>query len=103
MTGGRCADAGGGGKKPTAWKWPPKRQSETDVVGEAQIGYGLPAFAGRFTATPRLRRGTAADGNENRLGWRLSPARDDMPDMTLGLEAARYEPDGGHTEHRESP
>ena len=70
------------------------------MVGEAQIGYGLPAFAGRFTATPRLRRGTAADCNENRLGWRLSPARDDMPDMTLGLEAARYEPDGGHTEHR---
>ena len=62
---------------------------------EATLGYGLPAFGGRLTATPELGLGLADTGREWRLGWRLGPARSGPASFELGLAATRTEPAGG--------
>ena len=69
----------------------------------AELSYGFPAFAGRFTGTPYLGLGlTAQGGRQVRIGWRLAAARRDDVDMTFGLEAARHAYAGGHPEHTAS-
>jgi len=65
----------------------------------AEMGYGLPAFSERFTATPRLSYGLSAANREYGLGWRLSSA-EGTPDLTLGVltkrrESMRAPPDHG--------
>ena len=63
---------------------------------EGEIGYGLPAFGGRFTGAPNAGF-TLSDGGARgwRLGWRLTPARD-LPGFALSLDAIREEPAGGN-------
>ena len=39
---------------------------------EATLGYGLPAFGGRYTATPEIGYGESDGGRDLRLGWRLT-------------------------------
>ena len=69
----------------------------------AELSYGFPAFARRFTGTPYLGLGlTTQGGRQVRIGWRLAAARRDDVDMTFGLEAARHASAGGHPEHMAS-
>ena len=59
---------------------------------EVRLGYGLPAFADRFTATPELGFGLSETHREYSLGWRLGLARgSERVSFTLGLEAVRRE------------
>ena len=66
----------------------------------AELSYGFPAVAGRFTGTPYLGLALATQGGRDvRIGWRLAAARHDAIDMTFGLEAARREDAGDDPEH----
>ena len=66
----------------------------------AELSYGFPAVAGRFTGTPYLGLAlTTQGGRDVRIGWRLAAARRDAIDMTFGLEAARREDAGDDPEH----
>ena len=65
----------------------------------AEFGYGMPAFRGRFTGTPRARVALSDAAREWRLGWDLAPAWRGAPDLGLGLAATRREADGGDPEH----
>ena len=59
---------------------------------DAEAGYGLPVFGGRFTGTPWLGFALSEDGRDYRLGWRLRPARQDrVSSFDLGIEATRRE------------
>ena len=58
---------------------------------DAEAGYGMSAFNGRFTGTPWLGFATSPDSSAYRLGWRLAPAHSGTFDMTFGLEAVRRE------------
>ncbi|MCY4503055.1 MAG: hypothetical protein OXE57_16005 [Alphaproteobacteria bacterium] len=69
---------------------------------EARFGYGLPAFGGRFTATPEIAVGISAAGRDYVLGWRL--AGGGAPDgsaLELGVEARRRESASGRSEAAE--
>ena len=80
--------------------WGAKRPSELAPGGrfeatrglEAQAGYGLPVFGGRFTGTPntglRLTDGGARDW---RLGWRLTRAVPGDSAFEVNLDATRRE------------
>ena len=57
--------------------------------GRLDAGYGFPVFGGRFTGTPYLGLGTSAGGNDQRLGWRLTPERRDRLDIAVALEGLR--------------
>ncbi len=63
-----------------------------------EMGYGLPAFDERYTATPRLSYGLSAGNREYGLGWRLNPA-EGVPDVTLGVLARRRESMRAPPEH----
>ena len=56
---------------------------------EAEVGYGLPAFGGRFTGRPWLGFGATPTTRAWRLGWRLTPAGRNA--FALGVEATRNE------------
>ena len=58
---------------------------------EAERGYGLPAFGGRFTGTPNLGFGLSDTARDYRLGWRLTPAAQGVPGLELNLDATRRE------------
>ena len=59
---------------------------------QAEAGYGLPAFGGRFTGTPNLGLGLADGGARDwRLGWRLTPAVPGDSGFELNLDATRHE------------
>ena len=67
---------------------------------EARVGYGLPAFGGRFTGTPELGFGLSESGRDYRLGWRLTPAGGNAGSFELGVEATRREAaNGDGSEH----
>ena len=57
-----------------------------------KLDYGLPAFGGRFTATPELGLGLSDTGREVGLGWRLGLVRGGPSSFELGLRATRTEP-----------
>ena len=59
---------------------------------EVKLGYGVPAFGERFTATPELGLGLSNQAREYRLGWKLGLARRGPASFELGLEATRREP-----------
>ncbi|MCY4284325.1 MAG: spondin domain-containing protein [Thiotrichales bacterium] len=67
----------------------------------AQAAYGLPAFSGRFVASPHLGLGFATGGDrEYSLGGRLTPAtRTNAPDLTFGVLAKRVESETRAPEH----
>ena len=62
---------------------------------EARLGYGFPAFADRFTATPEIVLGLSNAGRDYSLGWRLvHRGMLDDRSLELALEAQRREPVG---------
>ena len=66
---------------------------------EAEVGYGLPAFGGRFTGTPHAGFALSDTARGYSLGWRFAPAGRAAPDLSFGIEAARRESDTEEPEH----
>ena len=64
----------------------------------AEAAWGLPAFGGRFTASPHVGLGLSAGARELTLGWRWTPATR-APDLAFGLTATRRERDAAAPEH----
>ena len=64
----------------------------------AEAAYGLPAFGGRYTASPHVGLGLSAAARDYTLGWRWTPA-ENAPDLSFGLRAARRESDAASPEH----
>ncbi len=56
---------------------------------EAEIGYGLPVWRGRFAGIPSFRFGSAGGGRTARLGYRLSPISAEGWQLKLAVEAMR--------------
>ena len=65
---------------------------------EVRLGYGLPAFADRFTATPEFGFGLSETHREYSLGWRLGLAQGDPGALELRLEGRRSEAANGNRE-----
>ena len=60
---------------------------------QAEAGYGLALFGGRFTGTPNAGFGLADGGLRDwRLGWRLTSAVPGDPGFEVNLDATRREP-----------
>ena len=73
---------------------------EADSRWTAEAAYGLPAFGGRFTASPHAGVGLSTGARDYTLGWRLTPAADtNAPGLTLGVQATRRESTGVAPEH----
>ena len=64
----------------------------------AEAAWGLPAFGGRYTASPHAGLGLSPDARDYTLGWRWTPAENAYP-LSFGLEATRRESDGAAPEH----
>ena len=64
----------------------------------AEAAYGLPAFGGRYTASPHAGLGLSPDARDYTLGWRWTPAEGAHP-LSFGLRATRRESDGAAPEH----
>ena len=66
---------------------------------EARLGYGFPAFGGRFASVPEIGFGLSDTGRDYIVGWRMT---DEGPGtLRLSAEARRHEAaDGGAAEHR---
>ena len=65
---------------------------------EGELGYGMPAFGGRFTGTPNAGFGQSdGGGRDYRVGWRLTPAVGGHPGFEVSLDATRREAAGGAT------
>ena len=62
---------------------------------ELKLGYGLPAFDGRFTMTPELGVGLSPESRDYRLGWRLGLARG-----RAGVVRARHRGDAPRARER---
>ena len=60
---------------------------------QAEAGYGLALFGGRFTGTPNAGFGLSDGGARDwRIGWRLTSAVPDDPGFEVNLDATRREP-----------
>ena len=64
----------------------------------AEAAYGLPAFGGRWTASPHAGLGLATGTRDLTLGWRWTPAEGAHP-LSFGLKATRRQSDGAAPEH----
>ncbi|MYI23997.1 MAG: hypothetical protein F4109_00965 [Gammaproteobacteria bacterium] len=65
----------------------------------AELGYGLPAFGGRFVGMPQLSYGASYGAREMGFGWRLTPDAAHAPDLSFGFKAARRESEAAPPEH----
>ena len=67
---------------------------------QAEAAYGLPAFGGRFTASPHLGLSLGTGTRDYSLGWRLTPAANaNAPDLSFGVKTTRREGEGTAPEH----
>ncbi len=66
----------------------------------AEAAYGFPVLDRRFAASPHLGFGFAAGTRDYSLGWRFNPlARNNAPDLQLGLNATRRDAAHSKPEH----
>ena len=72
--------------------------SEATSRWTAEAAWGLPAFGGRWTASPHAGLGLAPGARDLTLGWRWTPAENAHP-LSFGLKATRRESDGAAPEH----
>ena len=63
-----------------------------------EAAYGVPAFGGRWTASPHVGFGLSTGARDYSLGWRWTPARS-APDLAFGVKATRRESDTAAPEH----
>ena len=73
--------------------------SEATSRWALEAAYGLPAFGGRWTASPHAGLGLSAGARDYSLGWRLTPEGRDAPDLSFGLKATRRESATAVPEH----
>ena len=73
--------------------------SEATSRWTAEAAWGLPAFGGRYTASPHAGLGLATGTRDYTLGWRWTPHGASAPGLSFGLEATRRESDGAAPEH----
>ena len=69
---------------------------------DTRLGYGMPVFGGRFTATPEIGLGLSDGHREYRLGWGLGLVRGGSVSMDFDLSGARREAandEGAEPEH----
>ena len=68
---------------------------------QAEAAYGLPAFSGRFTASPHLGLSLGAGTRDYTLGWRLTPGGTGAgaSELSLGVKATRRQSEGAAPEH----
>ena len=64
-----------------------------------EAAYGLPAFGGRWTASPHAGLGLSAATRDYTLGWRWTPEAASTPDLAFGFRATRRESDTAAPEH----
>ena len=64
-----------------------------------EVGYGFPAFGGRFTGSPHSGLGLSNAARDYSLGWRLTPEGAAAPDVSFGVRATRRENGTGEPEH----
>ncbi len=62
---------------------------------DAELGYGLALFGGRFTGTPNVGFGLSDAAREYRIGWRLDSAVAGDPGFEVNLDAMRREAANG--------
>ena len=65
---------------------------ETPSRWAAEAAYGIPAFGGRFTASPTVGVGLSEGAQDYSLGWRLAPAAS-LSGFSLGIKATRRQSD----------
>ena len=60
---------------------------------ELELGYGLPAFGGQYTATPELALGVSNTGRDLKVSWRIAREQraGDVGSLELSVEATRRE------------
>ncbi|MCY3672417.1 MAG: hypothetical protein OXH14_15270, partial [Alphaproteobacteria bacterium] len=64
---------------------------------DAELGYGMALFGGRFTGTPNVGFGMADGGvRDYRIGWRLASVMAGDPGFEVSLDAIRREAAGGN-------
>ena len=75
--------------------------SEAASRWSMEAAYGLPAFGGRWTASPHVGFGLATGARDYSLGWRWTPAPDvaSTLDLSFGFKATRRESDAAAPEH----
>ena len=64
-----------------------------------EAAYGVPAFGGRYTASPHAGLGLSAGARDYSLGWRWTPEAASTPDLSFGFRAMRRESDSAAPEH----
>ena len=66
-----------------------------------EAAWGLPVFGGGFTGSPHVGYGLTDDGRDYSLGWRLAPAGEQAPALSLEVKATRRERqnDGSPVDH----
>ena len=64
-----------------------------------EAAYGVPAFGGRFTASPHVGLGLSAAARDYSLGWRWTTEAAPTPDLSFGFRATRRESDTAAPEH----
>ena len=75
-----------------------RTDSEAASRWSLEGAYGVPAFGGRWTASPHVGLGLSASARDYSLGWRWTPARS-APDLAFGVKATRRESDTAAPEH----
>ena len=75
-----------------------RTDSEAASRWSLEAAYGVPAFGGRWTASPHVGLGLSAGARDYSLGWRWTPALS-APDLVFGVEATRRESDTAAPEH----
>ena len=66
---------------------------------DARFGYELPAFGGRFTATPEMAMQRSDTTREYTLGWHPGSTAATRNSIKLSIEGCRREDAGGEAEH----
>ena len=79
---------------------PERTGAEATGRWTAEAAWGFPAFGGRYTGSPHAGLGLTDTTRDTTLGWRLTPAGPEAPDLSLGILATRHESEGMASEHR---
>ena len=61
---------------------------------DAELGYGLPVFGGRYTGRPRVRFGQRNGARDWRFGWEFQPSRRYARGLDFGFSVTRRERGG---------
>ncbi len=71
----------------------PETAAEDSISSQwtTELAYGLPVIDGSFTGSPHAGIEETDDYRDYKVGWRLTPAGPQAPDLTFDINAARRE------------